>query len=83
MDFIQIEADQGFKEVISHYFVLLSNNKGYCQNNYFKDARMVRIFWSERRCADGFVESAVGHYFWYFSTLVVVVVVVTTVAKLA
>ena len=21
------------------------------------------IFWSERRCADGFVESAVGHYF--------------------
>ena len=24
--------------------------------------------WSERRCADGFVESAVGHYFWYFST---------------
>jgi hypothetical protein len=20
--------------------------------------------WSERRCADGFVESAVGHYFW-------------------
>ena len=21
-------------------------------------------YWSERRCADGFVESAVGHYFW-------------------
>ena len=43
------------------------------------------LFWSERRCADGFVESAVGHYFWYFSTLVLVVlvVVVTTVAKLA
>ncbi len=39
--------------------------------------------WSERRCADGFVESAVGHYFLYFSTLVVVVVVITTVAKLA
>ena len=48
------------------------------------------MFWSERRCADGFVESAVGHYFWYFSTLLVlvlvlvlVVVLVTTVAKLA
>jgi hypothetical protein len=40
--------------------------------------------WSERRCADGFVESAVGHYFWYFSTLLVVLVVLsTTVAKLA
>ena len=39
--------------------------------------------WSERRCADGFVERAVGHYFWYFSTLVLLVVVVTTVAKLA
>ena len=37
--------------------------------------------WSERRCADGFVESAVGHYFWYFSTLLVVLS--TTVAKLA
>ena len=21
-------------------------------------------FWSERRCSDGFVETAVGHYFW-------------------
>ena len=41
-------------------------------------------YWSERRCADGFVESAVGHYFWYFSTLVVLLVVVsTTVAKMA
>jgi hypothetical protein len=37
------------------------------------------LYWSERRCADGFVESAVGHYFWYFSTLLVL----TTVAKLA
>ena len=35
-------------------------------------------------CADGFVKSAVGHYFWYFSTLVLVlVVVVNTVAKMA
>ena len=24
----------------------------------------LRNNWSERRCADGFVESAVGHYFW-------------------
>ena len=42
-------------------------------------------FWSERRCADGFAETAVGHYFWYFSTLVLVVIVilVTTVTKMA
>ena len=26
----------------------------------------VKQHWSERRCADGFVETAVGHYFWYF-----------------
>ena len=38
-------------------------------------------FWSERRCADGFVESAVGHYFWYFSTLVVVVVLVLVLLR--
>ena len=31
------------------------------------------LFWSERRCADGFVETAVGHYFWYFSTYLVVI----------
>ena len=23
-------------------------------------------YWSERHCADGFVETAVGLYFWYF-----------------
>ena len=34
--------------------------------------------------ADGFVETAVGHYFWYFSfLLLVLVLLVTTVAKLA
>ena len=45
---------------------------------------MEEDYWSERRCADGFVETAVGHYFWYFSFLVVVVVLlVTTVAKMA
>ena len=36
------------------------------------------IFWSEWRCADSFVESAVGHYFWYFSTLLLVLVLVLT-----
>ena len=39
--------------------------------------------WSERRCADRFVETAVGHYFWYFSFLVLVLVVLTAVAKMA
>ncbi len=43
-------------------------------------AESISPHWSERRCADGFVESAVGHYFWYFSTLVVDLV--TTVAKM-
>ena len=32
------------------------------------------LFWSERCCADG-VETAVGHYFWYYFTLVVLVLV--------
>ena len=38
--------------------------------------------WSERRCADGFVESAVGHYFWWILPLVLLILS-TTVAKLA
>ena len=40
-------------------------------------------FWSERRRADGFVETAVGHYFWDFSFLVLILVVLTAVAKMA
>ena len=52
----------------------------YCLDITGAEICDVEHFWSERRCADGFVESAVGHYFWYFSTLVLLS---TTVAKLA
>ena len=39
------------------------------------------LFWSERRCADGFVESAVGHYFAYFSFSSFLLLLVAAVAK--
>ena len=49
----------------------------HCQENPFEIYQLQNkwvvvtfiLYWSERRCADAFVESAVGHYFWYFIPL--------------
>ena len=54
---------------VRHSFIHKLVRAALCKRFRRKRRRpLFLVFWSERRCADGFVESAVGHYFWYFST---------------